>query len=94
MVLPDFSHPVCPDIAQYSSILIHTVFQLRDAYHHWVATQYQIDTMIASAIGEADQGTLWKEEQLVNVCPPCFTFSDEDEDHTIRITMDGNMQHA
>ena len=50
--------------------------------------------MIASAIEEADQGTPWKEEQLVNVCPPCFNFSDEDEDCTIRITMDGNMQHA
>jgi len=50
--------------------------------------------MIASAIEEADQGTPWKEEQLVNVCPPCFNFSDEDEDRTIRITMDGNMQHA
>jgi len=50
--------------------------------------------MIASAIEEADQGTLWKEEQLVNVRPPCLYFSDEDEDCTIRITMDGNMQHA
>jgi len=30
----------------------------------------------------------------VNVYPPCFNFSDEDEDRTIRITMDGNMQHA
>ena len=30
----------------------------------------------------------------MNVCPPCFNFSDEDEDRTIRITMDGNMQHA
>jgi hypothetical protein len=43
---------------------------------------------------EADQGTPWKEEQLVNMCPPCFIFSDEDEDHTIQITMDGNVQHA
>jgi len=30
----------------------------------------------------------------VNVCPPCFNLSDEDEDRTIRITLDGNMQHA
>jgi len=50
--------------------------------------------MIPSAIEEAYQGTPWKEEQLVNVCPPCFNFSNEDEDRTIRITMDGNMQHA
>jgi len=70
------------------------VIQLRDAYHHWVATKYQVDTMIASAIKEADQATPWNEEQLVNVCPPCFNFSDEDEDCTIWITMDGNMQHA
>jgi hypothetical protein len=50
--------------------------------------------MIASAIQEAHQGTPWKEEQLGNVCPPCFNVSDEDEDCTIRITMDRNMQHA
>jgi len=56
--------------------------------------RYQVAEMIASAIEEADQGTLWKEEQLVNVCPPCFDFSDEDEDRTIRITMDRNMQHV
>jgi hypothetical protein len=49
--------------------------------------------MIASAIEEADKGTPWKEEHLVNVCRPCFNFSDEDEDRTIQITMDGNMQH-
>jgi hypothetical protein len=53
-----------------------------------------VDTIITSAIEVADQGTLWKEEQLVNVCPPCFKCSGEDEDHTIWITMDGNMQHA
>jgi len=50
--------------------------------------------MIASAIEDADQETPWKEEQLVNVCPPCFNFSDEDGDHTIQITLDGNMCHA
>jgi hypothetical protein len=50
--------------------------------------------MIASAIEKADQGTLWKEEQLANACPPCFNFSNEDEDRTIRITVDRNMQHA
>jgi hypothetical protein len=70
------------------------VIQLRDAYHYWVATKYQVDTMIASAIDEADQGTPWKEEQLVNVSPPCFNFSYEDEDCTICITMDGIMQQA
>jgi hypothetical protein len=56
--------------------------------------KYQVDTMISSVMKEADQGTPWQEEQLVNVCPPCINFSDEDEDHTIRITMDRNMQHA
>jgi len=56
--------------------------------------KYQVDTMIASAIEKAEQGTAWKEEQLVNVCPRCFNFSDADEDRTIRITMDGNMPHA
>ena len=50
--------------------------------------------MIASAIEEADQGTPWKEEQLVKACPPCFNFFNEDEDRTIRITMDGDIQHA
>jgi len=50
--------------------------------------------MIASAIEEANQGTPWKEEQLVNVCPPCFNFSNDDEDRTIQITMEVNMQHA
>ena len=30
----------------------------------------------------------------MNVCTPCFNFSDEVEDCTIWITMDGNMQHA
>jgi hypothetical protein len=39
--------------------------------------------MIVSAIEEAHHGTPWKKEQPVNVCPPCFNFSDEDEDHTI-----------
>jgi hypothetical protein len=53
-----------------------------------------VETKIASAIEEADQGTSWKKEQLVNVCLPCFNFSDEDDDRTIRITIDGNMQHA
>ena len=51
------------------------VIQLRDAYHHWVATKYQVDTMIASAIEEADQGTPRKEEPLVNVCSPCCSVS-------------------
>jgi hypothetical protein len=70
------------------------VIQLQDAYHHWVATKYQVDTMIASAIDEADQGTPWKEEQLVNVCSPCLKFSDEDEDRTIQNTMYLNLHHA
>jgi len=30
----------------------------------------------------------------VNVCPPCFNFSDEDDDHTIQITMNTNTHHA
>jgi len=50
--------------------------------------------MIASAIKEADQDIPWKQEHLVNVCPQCFKFSDEDEDGTIWILIDGNMQHA
>ena len=50
--------------------------------------------MRASAIEDADQRTACNEEQLVNVCPPCFNFSDEDEDRTIWITMDGNIQHV
>jgi len=70
------------------------VIQLGDAYHHRVATKYQVDTMMASAIEEADQQTPWKEEQLVNVCPPCIIFSDEDKDRTIWIAMHGHMQHA
>ena len=94
MVLPDFSRPVYRDIAPYSWILIYTVIQLRDAYHHWVATTYQVDTMLESAIEEADQGTPWKQEQLVTVCPPRFNFSDQDEDRTICITMDAHMQDA
>jgi hypothetical protein len=28
------------------------------------------------------------------VCPPCFNFSDEDEDRTIQIAIDRIMQHA
>jgi hypothetical protein len=50
--------------------------------------------MIASALEEGHQRTLWKEKQHLNLCPPCFNFSDEDEDLTIRITTDGNMEHA
>ena len=30
----------------------------------------------------------------MNVCLPCFNFSDEDEDCTIQITMDRNIQQA
>jgi len=56
--------------------------------------KYHVDTMIRLAIEEADQGTPWMGEHHVNVCPPCFDFSDENEDRTIRITMDGNIQHA
>jgi len=56
--------------------------------------KYQIDTMLASAIKDLEHGTPGKEEQLVNVCRPCCNISDEDEDHTILMTMDGNMQRA
>jgi len=50
--------------------------------------------MIASAIEAANERTLGKDVQYVNVCPPCFNFPGEDEDHTIRNTMDSNMKHA
>ena len=50
--------------------------------------------MMPSAIEVGDQSTPWKIKELVNVCPPCFDFSDEDEDRTIQIIMDGNIQQA
>jgi hypothetical protein len=62
MVLRDLSHPVSPDITEYSSILIYAFIRIRDAYNPWVAMKYQVDTMIASGIEEADQGTAWKVE--------------------------------
>jgi hypothetical protein len=56
--------------------------------------KYQVDTIIASPLEEADYRTPCEEEKLVDVIPPCFNFSKEDEDCTIRITMDENTQHA
>jgi len=94
MVLSDFSCPECPDLAQHSFIQMDMVIQLGDTNHHSVAMMYQVYSFIPSTIKEADQGTVWKEDQPVNICPPCINFSDGDKDCIIRKTMHGSMQHA
>jgi hypothetical protein len=74
--------------------------ELRDAYHHWLAVRYAVDTMLSNDLALVEHGNeqpgagRWHLENLKNLCPACFDVREEDEDKSIAYSLDGNLQHT
>jgi hypothetical protein len=65
---------------------------LRDAYHHYVATELAIQAHTSAALHSVSP-QIWQDEKLVNMCPACFDFEKYPADYSAGISTDGNLQH-
>jgi hypothetical protein len=71
-----------------------TSLQLTDAYHHFLNTKTEMDTKVSETLNTMDD-TDWMDQNLMNLCPPCFAFkSSSSLDRTIILSIDGNLQHS
>jgi hypothetical protein len=81
-----------------SNRILLMIIQLLNAYHHWVAVQYAVDTAVMAEVGDivnvngADNRS-WQPEKLRNLCPACFDIEEEDLDQSVGLSLDGNLQH-
>jgi len=87
------------EVSIVTEVLLNTneYIQMRNAYHNWLAVQYQINTTVASALDTMNVGAgscKWQINNLSNICPCCFDINaNSDEDTSIAISkVDGNQQ--
>ena len=67
---------------------------LSEAYHHFISTKALVDTILNTKLQAVD-GSSWEDHCLQNLCPPCFAFDQSiSEDHSITLSLDGNLQHT
>ena len=87
------------EVSILTEVLLNTneYIQMRDAYDNWLAVQYQIDTMVASALDTMNVGAgtcTWQINNLSNIGLCCFDINaNSDKDTSIAISIDGNQQH-
>jgi hypothetical protein len=72
--------------------------QLLNAYHHWVAVMYAVDTAVMEEVGgfvkdRGEDTRSWQEETLRNLCPACFDIEEHDQEQSVGLSLDGNLQH-
>jgi hypothetical protein len=91
-----FTERSAPVLIWREGILL--TMQLLNAYHHWVAVMYAVDTAVMAEVEESVKdnsgiASSWQPEALRNLCPACFDIEDQDEEQSVGLSLDGNLQH-